>query len=57
MELEFEMENAPMRAWLEGDVEAKAIQTTNELATQLFRLLNLCIPGTEYSVIFCIFIL
>ena len=45
MELEFEMENGPMRVWLEEGEEAKAIQSTGSLASQLFHLLNLCIPG------------
>jgi hypothetical protein len=49
MELEFEMENGPMRLWLEEGEEAKAIQSTGSLASQLFHLLNLCIPGKTES--------
>ena len=47
MELEFEMENGPMAAWLSESSETKAVATTGFLASQLFHLINLCIPG-EY---------
>lgn len=47
MELEFEMENAPMVAWLSESSESKAIATTGFFASQLFHLINLCIPGEK----------
>lgn len=45
MELEFEMDNKCMQNWLIENDENKAIKSTGKLASELFHLLNLCIPG------------
>jgi hypothetical protein len=45
MELEFELESAAAVAWLQEEEQEKAVQQTRVIATQLFHLLNLCIPG------------
>jgi hypothetical protein len=45
MELEFEMDNLCMKNWLNENNEEKAIKSTGKLASELFHLINLCIPG------------